>query len=294
MTSNPTDPRLATVDDVAIILGLKQGTTPFTSTKVMISEVDRLRVMVQDCLPPLSAIPAPDLCIFLAEFSAKYLSASVDAYINRCLLPVPNPSAMVQSELFNGYFLMISASSDSPYFGKYFGSHHPSAANGKKLATVVARRLLRFTMHIDKGAAKSSNSNFWLDKEAPEAIMKALRVMAMILSALPEDEGRLSPQMKNALAPYIRRWSKPRQDPSLREICRQLSQLLNPSSVPQRRGVRNLLRGWDGCGLPGCNEKANLKICARCRTVCYCCPEHQKAHWTGPSPHKKLCFETIY
>ena len=48
--------------------------------------------------------------------------------------------------------------------------------------------------------------------------------------------------------------------------------------------------GLRSCALPGCGAKeahpAHFKSCAACRTVVYCCREHQVAGW--PS-HKKAC-----
>ena len=48
--------------------------------------------------------------------------------------------------------------------------------------------------------------------------------------------------------------------------------------------------GRRSCALPGCSAKeahpAHFKSCASCRTVVYCCREHQVEGWPG---HKKAC-----
>ena len=48
--------------------------------------------------------------------------------------------------------------------------------------------------------------------------------------------------------------------------------------------------GLRSCALPGCGAKeahpTHFKSCAACRTVVYCCREHQVAGWPG---HKKAC-----
>ena len=48
--------------------------------------------------------------------------------------------------------------------------------------------------------------------------------------------------------------------------------------------------GLRSCALPGCGAKeahpAHFKSCAACRTVAYCCREHQVAGWPV---HKKAC-----
>ena len=48
--------------------------------------------------------------------------------------------------------------------------------------------------------------------------------------------------------------------------------------------------GLRSCALPGCGAReahpAHFKSCAACRTVVYCCREHQVAGWPG---HKKAC-----
>ncbi|KAL7417486.1 hypothetical protein BDY24DRAFT_92252 [Mrakia frigida] len=59
---------------------------------------------------------------------------------------------------------------------------------------------------------------------------------------------------------------------------------------------------WKRCaggGLYACDEERAEKLgaCARCRSVMYCGPVHQKAHWKGKGTvpmtwtHKELCFE---
>ena len=42
----------------------------------------------------------------------------------------------------------------------------------------------------------------------------------------------------------------------------------------------------DVCEL--CGQKDNLKVCARCRSVSYCCKDHQTKHW---QTHKVICKE---
>ena len=48
--------------------------------------------------------------------------------------------------------------------------------------------------------------------------------------------------------------------------------------------------GLRTCALPGCGAReahpTHFKSCAACRTVVYCCREHQVAGWPG---HKKAC-----
>ena len=48
--------------------------------------------------------------------------------------------------------------------------------------------------------------------------------------------------------------------------------------------------GLRTCALPGCGAKeahpAHFKSCAACRTVVYCCREHQAEDWPN---HKKAC-----
>ncbi|KAJ6512567.1 hypothetical protein C8R45DRAFT_960745 [Mycena sanguinolenta] len=52
---------------------------------------------------------------------------------------------------------------------------------------------------------------------------------------------------------------------------------------------------WDVCGAKSSNctvsDKRKLRECAKCHTVRYCCPEHQKQHW---KEHKPTCFAPAY
>ena len=68
------------------------------------------------------------------------------------------------------------------------------------------------------------------------------------------------------------------------------------SFEPYQRNLREAMkssltaRDLRSCALPGCGAKeahpAHIKSCAACRTVVYCCREHQVAGWPG---HKKAC-----
>ena len=67
-------------------------------------------------------------------------------------------------------------------------------------------------------------------------------------------------------------------------------------SMPDTRAYGDLVRssmkapGLRCCALPCCGAKeahpAHFKSCAACRTVAYCCREHQAEGWPG---HKKAC-----
>ena len=71
---------------------------------------------------------------------------------------------------------------------------------------------------------------------------------------------------------------------------------LNESMMPTQRAFGAIVHkslyapGLRRCALPGCGAKeahpTHFKSCAACRTVVYCCREHQVAGW--PS-HKKAC-----
>ncbi|KAJ7081893.1 hypothetical protein B0H15DRAFT_450038 [Mycena belliarum] len=52
---------------------------------------------------------------------------------------------------------------------------------------------------------------------------------------------------------------------------------------------------WDVCGAKSSNcmvsDKHQLRECAKCHTVRYCCPEHQRQHW---KEHKPTCFAPAF
>ncbi|KAJ7472658.1 hypothetical protein FB451DRAFT_300561 [Mycena latifolia] len=52
---------------------------------------------------------------------------------------------------------------------------------------------------------------------------------------------------------------------------------------------------WDVCGAKSSSctvsDKHKLRECAKCHTVRYCCPEHQRQHW---KQHKPTCFAPAY
>ena len=65
-----------------------------------------------------------------------------------------------------------------------------------------------------------------------------------------------------------------------------------PEGVELMTAVQNSMTapGLRSCALPGCGAKeahpAHFKSCAACRTVVYCCREHQVVDWPA---HKKKC-----
>ena len=68
--------------------------------------------------------------------------------------------------------------------------------------------------------------------------------------------------------------------------------MLGPAQQNFHAAVQSSLTapGLRTCALPGCGAKeahpAHFKSCAACRTVVYCCREHQVAGWPA---HKKAC-----
>ena len=77
--------------------------------------------------------------------------------------------------------------------------------------------------------------------------------------------------------------------------ARHIEEMIESQAAAQRKveaAIENSLNapGLRRCALLGCGAKeahpAHFKSCAACRTVVYCCREHQVEGWPG---HKKAC-----
>ena len=52
--------------------------------------------------------------------------------------------------------------------------------------------------------------------------------------------------------------------------------------------IEPLISTLVSCGFVGCDVTTDLKFCARCKVVAYCCREHQAAAWKA---HKDICYK---
>ncbi|TFK71876.1 hypothetical protein BDN72DRAFT_400762 [Pluteus cervinus] len=280
--TNSTTP---TCEDIAIILSLREGSSRFIKRK-WAHEGER-----DDDLAKLldRFSNRPEGIATLDEFGSKYLPAVVDRFIE-AKFELPLPPTPPPGAFHNGYFSILSRLSHPPlnYFAKYLRSKHPIASPGKKLGRVIAERLAEITqLHPDMTLAPSY----------AQSLFRILDVLAFILLIFEGDQEPITVDVKMTLLVLVED-CKVSQNERLRTVSASLSNLLTTSfkHSPERRKWVMTTRGQNRCGLPTCNITTGLKACARCLTVCYCSPEHQRAHWRSKIslPHKACCFSTVY
>ncbi|TFK66550.1 hypothetical protein BDN72DRAFT_844240 [Pluteus cervinus] len=286
-------------EDLAIALGIAQGESAFI-LKPHVVENDRI-TNVNAFVSRLAHLPKPEQDAILSEFSAKYLPAMMDRWATDLL-----PTTGFPREYFvlvNGYFWAVRIIYRLPYFGKFLMSKEPIAAPGKHFVTSLGARLTLFGLfHLPlptEPPLQEGIEDFYL-----HPVFLAVTMLATILcmSSKRIERGKrvdISNEVLNSLLSLLDAWRNQRGHQDLADASNQLHWLLSSRSDDTRQCSRAMRKFYDNssqCGLPGCEETENLKACARCLTVYYCCPEHQRAHWNSKEspPHKPVCFQTAY
>ncbi|TFK67594.1 hypothetical protein BDN72DRAFT_91783 [Pluteus cervinus] len=220
-------------------------------TRTWADEGERMTDMTT-LLAEVNGSPQPIMDEIFFEFSAKYLPAAVDRFIEASF-PVP-PSI---SELHNVHFNVLKRLQASPYFTKYLRSEHPIALPGNKLGHVVAGRLATMaTLH----------RGFVLNPGYAGPLSNALELLVYVLVVFTSDQEPVPPEVKRVLVPFFEDCQGSSHQ-TLKETSKGLLNMLvhgypaDPN--PERDDYRKLIRGRNKCKLPGCDITAGLKTCAR-------------------------------
>ncbi|TFK71899.1 hypothetical protein BDN72DRAFT_957753 [Pluteus cervinus] len=280
---------LPTADDFAIMLGIREGPSPFI-TRFWVHEGERNDDLV-NFVGQCSAQTVLRDAIF-AEFGAKYLPATVNRFVEADFeLPLPPTTPPAAFRLYNVYFeAMFGVLRVHPsYFAKYLRSKHPIASQGKKLARVIAERVAEMAPMLYEDTI--------IDPNYEEALGCVLEVLVIVLHVFADVQEPIPGDVNVTLLVFFQA-CKRSQNRDVRDNGQTLSMLLtvgHPTS-PEILRIHRMTRGRDKCRLPECDKSTNLRVCAGCKTVCYCSPEHQRAHWSSKtsSPHKKCCYPTVY
>ncbi|TFK71900.1 hypothetical protein BDN72DRAFT_837046 [Pluteus cervinus] len=281
---------LPTADDLAIMLGLREGPSPFV-TRAWAHEGERnddLAIFVGR----FSKQPILKNAIF-AEFGAKYLPETVNRFVEaKFELPPPPSPPLAVFKIYNSYFeamfgvLRLHFS----YFAKYLRSKRSIALQGKILARVFAERLAEMAPLLYKGTI--------IDPNHEESLGCVLGVLMLMLDVFADDQEPIPADVNITLLVFLQACKKS-QDENVRANGETLSSLLtvgHPNFSSERINFIRMTRGRNKCGLPGCEMTTNLRTCAGCKTICYCSPEHQRTHWSSKTspPHKTYCYPTMY
>lgn len=260
-------------DDIAVVIGLKDGPSPSGAPWDSASQrAECLRQWVMALRG--GTLPEPAARAILSEFSAKYLPDTVDRFLrSQVAFPVLE-------------FNMIMSVYDLPHFGRYLRSKHPIAAPGKRLCRVVAERLAAVIKFHQRLNTTSS---------LPVNYRPHLELLLEILNFQWKDQEEIPSDVEDTLMSFLEDCQNS-EDESVQGIGWSLYLRIQEGPFLGADSSESRLRGKSVCALPDCGINNDLKNCGRCKLVCYCCPEHQRAHWSSRSsfPHRLSCFPTVY
>ncbi|KAF9043493.1 hypothetical protein BDZ89DRAFT_1199231 [Hymenopellis radicata] len=231
-----------------------------------------------------------------SQFCASYLPKTVEMFIDPPPInnPAIPPGIVEDMILHNAYLSMLVAVQHVPYFLHYFRSTSPIAEPGKKLPSVIAERIISMAPKWDERMLNPKGD--FSEPQYHETLADAVQLLGTLCTIFRKSKP-LSSDIKSKLLPWMKKWGTRYRGTLLGTVCTRLQSIFrDPEFKLDVKGMRNILKNWDNCAYPGCRATADLKACARCRTVRYCSPEHQKEHWKkeGGAAHKLVCFKTIY
>ncbi|PPQ63266.1 hypothetical protein CVT24_006791 [Panaeolus cyanescens] len=293
-------PHVPTADNFAEVMGLTNTDGVTTSAFVGLDEAAKLIVCCHLLRKLRMSVNVREQDIVYHKFAALYLPALVINLLDPPPLPEGAPPGLIDDfKLNNCYIEILGTVSHTPYFAKFIRSKTEIAEGSKKLIRTITQRLIDVAPSWDRKMLHTP-----IDREEgyyQSAAGTAIQLLSTLHAAfIKEPAGSpilLTPQLKKDVLPWLRKWESRHRSEFLGQVCmRTRSQLLGHADMQRdARQIRRLLKNWEVCGNPGCEKNANLKACSRCQTVRYCCPEHQKAHWSNlAEPHKSLCYKADY
>jgi hypothetical protein len=206
-----------------------------------------------------------------AAFSALYLPATVERFLNSPTTINPDRDAVEDLQLYNAYFETLVAIQHTPYFAKYLRSTKAIAAGGKLLPQALAQRLVQLGPRWERQIINPPSDK--PDGYYSSAAGSTIQLLSTLCTAFikESDQNIVIPQeTKNALIPLLRRWAR-RRDFLGTVSTRVLDILLSPSFCVGVNNVRRQLKNWNICGMPNCIIKTDLKACGRSGLVAPIC-----------------------
>ncbi|KDQ17032.1 hypothetical protein BOTBODRAFT_30421 [Botryobasidium botryosum FD-172 SS1] len=281
-------------DDFAVLLGLRPST--MGPEREVHDEAVRLR-RLRTYLARNRLEPEEQREIIWSRFCALYLPATVDRFIDPPTVASDDPEQIADYNLHNAYSEMLVQVQHSPYFAKYMRT---KSSNGKKLSRALAQRLAQRAATWDHRMAHPPPNlpeNYHVSM-ATNACQLLSTLCTLFVKQLNHDV--VPHEAREALMPYLITWARQHPDDIFGTICLRTWRLIlavgGSSTLSDFDMLRKDYKNWEVCGLPFCDSKTDLKVCARCQTVRYCSQEHQVRHWKWDlgAQHRQLCFTTQY
>ncbi|KAK7006252.1 Egl nine 1-like protein [Favolaschia claudopus] len=237
------------------------------------------------------------------ELASLHLPALIEAYTSSYEIRTPLDSNWMDSwERFYGG--VLGDCLQTMYFSRWMRKHSPEAVG---LMNTLAEQLARAPMewpHVYEAQRQLERLEIFL--------WAALRTR----QCAPKQAVHIPLETRQKVIPYLKnlkklvnnelRNPKWRQDLAAQNLELALKNIENALmhylDGEQRFGGKRdvTMRGqvqqrWDVCAAKSSNctvsDKKRLRECAKCHTVRYCCPEHQRQHW---KEHKPTCFAPAY
>ncbi|KAJ7721744.1 hypothetical protein DFH07DRAFT_857579 [Mycena maculata] len=292
-------------DDFAVVLGLKTSIYPERNLADG-QEFERHRRLMF-YLRRNSQESEAQRDVVWSRFCALYLPATINRLLS---LSVPTDAInaaerdmIADFSANNPWHEMLVQIQHIPYLAKYLRSSNPIAAPGKHLPQLLAERLAAMSGRWDRKMLAVARSPSDEDKRQYyiAATGSAVQLLSTLCTHYINERDRttvISSETQQNLLPFLLIWSRRYHGQFLGDVSSRMIAFVSgePTLDQEFNRVRRSYKNWDVCGLPSCNVRKALKVCARCQTVRYCSPDHQRIDWSqgAGSLHKYSCFRTEY
>ncbi|KAJ7041794.1 hypothetical protein C8F04DRAFT_1078740 [Mycena alexandri] len=237
------------------------------------------------------------------ELASLHLPVMIEAYVASFEQRKPLEDNWMDS--FERYYSYVLGDCvQTMYFSRWMRGHSPEA-NG--LMNTLAGQLTQLSFE-------------WSGPYEAQRQLERLRIFAWTAlrtrQCAPKHAIHIPLETREKVIPYLKnlrklvnselknpKWRKDLAESDLKHALLNIKNALEQYFDGEQRfgGTRDVTmradtqQRWDVCAAKSSNctvgDKRQLRECARCHTVRYCCPEHQKAHW---KEHKSTCFSPTY
>ncbi|KAJ6514756.1 hypothetical protein DFH09DRAFT_1196223 [Mycena vulgaris] len=237
------------------------------------------------------------------ELASLHLPILIQAYTSAYETRKPLSENWMDSwERYYAYVLRDCV--QTMYFSRWMRGHSPEATG---LMTQLAGQIAEFPLE-------------WPDVCEAQRQLERLTIFCWVAlrtrQCAPKHAIHIPLETRTKVIPYLKnlkklvtselknpKWRKDLAKDHLTEALQHIdTALMHYFDGEQRFGGKLDLTGkpdhqqrWDVCAAKSSNctvsDKRLLRECAKCHTVRYCCPEHQRQHW---KEHKPTCFAPAY
>jgi hypothetical protein len=208
--------------------------------------------------------------IVWARFCALYLPDTVARFLDPpAVTTISDPEHAVDFRCWNVYLEMLVQIQHSPYFSKYLRSSKPTAAQGKRLPSVLAERLLDRAPRWDR--LMQNEPQIFAPHYHESIASSSVQLLSTLLAAFVKqrDQEAVVPRVtRDALLPWLQTWARRysgrnASPTGLGEVClwAQIPKVVDITR--EAKTFRKAGLGWETCAMPGCGKTSDNKACAK-------------------------------